>query len=84
MVSHRAKIECTDTIKSSQRNLKHGLQILLHVTCLVSILFNYNENAAEFFLFYQYCRELEFDQDPDYGYLHRLLKDRIYAESFNY
>lgn len=39
---------------------------------------------AEFFLFYQYCRELEFEEKPDYGYLHRLLRDLIFAESFNY
>ena len=35
-------------------------------------------------MFYQYCRELGFDQKPDYGYLHRLLRDLIYIESFNY
>ena len=39
---------------------------------------------SEFFLFYHYCRGLEFEQQPDYGYLHRLLRDVIYAESFNY
>ena len=33
----------------------------------------------EFFLFYQYCRGLEFEQCPDYGYLHRLLRDLIHA-----
>jgi hypothetical protein len=38
----------------------------------------------EFYLFYQYCRDLAFDQRPDYGYLHRLLRDLIYAESFEY
>ena len=49
-------------------------------TVLILSLFG----LAEFFLFYQYCRELGFSQTPDYGYLHRLLRDLIYAESFNY
>ena len=40
--------------------------------------------AVEFQMFYQYCRELGFDQKPDYGYLHRLLRDLIYIESYNY
>ena len=39
---------------------------------------------TEFFLFYQYCRGVQFEQNPDYAYLHRLLRDLIYAESFNY
>ena len=43
-----------------------------------------SDMPAEFFMFYSYCRELEFDQTPDYAYLHRLLRDLIYAESFNY
>jgi len=38
---------------------------------------------AEFFMFYQYVRELDFDTKPDYGYLHRLLRDLIYSESYN-
>jgi hypothetical protein len=38
----------------------------------------------DFFLFYAYCRNLKFDQDPDYGYLHRVLRDLICIESFNH
>ena len=43
-----------------------------------------SDMPAEFFLFYHYCRGLEFDQVPDYGYLHRLLRDLTFAESYNY
>lgn len=43
-----------------------------------------SDMPSEFFLFYQYCKELSFEQDPDYGYLHRLMRDLIFAESFNY
>jgi hypothetical protein len=35
-------------------------------------------------MFYQYCRELGFNQDPDYSYLHRLLKEMIILESFTH
>lgn len=38
----------------------------------------------EFQMFYQYCRELKFDETPDYGYLHNLLGDLTYQEAFNY
>lgn len=38
----------------------------------------------ELYLFYQYCKDLSFDQRPDYGYLHRLLRDLIYSESFQF
>jgi hypothetical protein len=38
----------------------------------------------ELYLFYQYCKDLAFDQRPDYGYLHRLLRDLIYSESFQF
>jgi len=37
---------------------------------------------VEYALFYNYCRDLEFKETPDYGYLRRLLRDMIYKESF--
>ena len=39
--------------------------------------------TVEFTLFYSYCRALDYDQKPDYGYLRRLMRDLIYKESFN-
>lgn len=35
-------------------------------------------------MFYQYCRELSFAQTPDYGYLHRLLRDLIFGEAYTH
>lgn len=35
-------------------------------------------------MFYQHCRELSFAQTPDYAYLHRLLRDLIYVESYTH
>ena len=43
-----------------------------------------SDMPSEFFLFYHYCHGLEFAEAPDYGYLHRLLRDVMYAESYNY
>ena len=37
---------------------------------------------TEFSLFYDHCRFLQFAERPDYGYLHRLLRDMVCAESF--
>ena len=38
----------------------------------------------ELYLFYQYCKDLAFDQRPDYGYLYLLLPELIYSESFQF
>lgn len=49
--------------------------------------FNGNKHAPlapEFKQYLMYCRSLNFDENPDYSYMRRLIKDVIYREGYSY
>ncbi|OMJ85728.1 hypothetical protein SteCoe_12924 [Stentor coeruleus] len=45
---------------------------------------SYKDLPQEFTMFFSYCRNLKFEEKPDYAYLKTLLKDALAKEGFNY
>lgn len=51
-----------------------------------SSVYEYDEETIpqEFITFMDYCREIKFEEKPDYNYLRRILKDLFNRNGFEY